>query len=203
MTIEDVLQSAQMGEIIDELKGHWEAEQNRRHAFWKDHPDNVKAEFISGEILYHSPVKLRHQIVSQAILRQLFVWETSGFIGYEKMMIRCTRNDYEPDICFWSAEKAAQFKPDQHTFPPPDLAVEILSESTEARDRGIKFEDYALHGIREYWIVDPENCTIEQYLLKNNEQSYYLVLKLKIGQVPSVAMPGFVLAVEKIWPTAP
>ncbi len=43
----------------------------------------------------------------------------------------------------------------QSKFPAPDLIVEVLSESTEANDRGIKFEDYAAHGVVEYWIVDP------------------------------------------------
>lgn len=35
------------------------------------------------------------------------------------------------------------------------------------RDRGIKFIDYALHGISEYWIIDPDKKTIEQYIVNN------------------------------------
>ena len=65
------------------------------------------------------------------------------------MLVGLTRNDFEPDIVFYGAEKAAALRPDQTTFPPPDLIVEVLSESTEARDRGIKMEDYAAHGVRE------------------------------------------------------
>ena len=42
--------------------------------------------------------------------------------------------------------------------------MEIISESTKDRDYGIKMTDYALHGVKEYWIVDPENLTVEQYL---------------------------------------
>ena len=49
-------------------------------------------------------------------------------------------------------------------FPPPDLVVEVLSESTEKRDRGVKFEDFAAHGVGEYWMIDADKETLEQYL---------------------------------------
>lgn len=42
----------------------------------------------------------------------------------EKATIGLTRNDYEPDICFFTAEKAAQFTEDQMIFPTPDFVVE-------------------------------------------------------------------------------
>jgi len=53
-------------------------------------------------------------------------------------------------------------------FPSPDLIVEILSDSTEKIDRGIKFEDYAQHGIKEYWIIDAEKQLVEQYVLEGH-----------------------------------
>jgi len=53
-------------------------------------------------------------------------------------------------------------------FPSPDLVVETLSDSTEKIDRGIKFEDYAQHGIKEYWIIDAEKQLVEQYVLEGN-----------------------------------
>jgi Uma2 family endonuclease len=68
-------------------------------------------------------------------------------------------------VCFFDNAKASTFQPEQMIHPAPDFVVEILSTSTEARDRGIKFEDYAAHGVREYWLVDPEGETLEQYLL--------------------------------------
>ena len=40
-------------------------------------------------------------------------------------------------------------------YPAPDFIAEILSPSTDERDRGIKFEDYAAHGVGEYWLLDP------------------------------------------------
>lgn len=51
-------------------------------------------------------------------------------------------------------------------FPVPDLAVEVLSPSTEARDRGVKFEDYAANRVGEYWIISTEEATVEQFVLE-------------------------------------
>src|SRR5689334_25091305 len=59
--------------------------------------------------------------------------------------------------------QAAQFSPDQRLFPVPALIVEVLSPSTQANDRGVKFDDYARSGVREYWLVDPSAETVEIY----------------------------------------
>ena len=49
----------------------------------------------------------------------------------------------------------------------PDLAVEVLSPSTARYDRGRKKSVYEKCGVREYWIVDPANRSVEQYVLEN------------------------------------
>lgn len=51
----------------------------------------------------------------------------------------------------------------------PDLVVEILSPGTMRNDRGRKKDAYERNGVREYWIVDPANRSIEQYILENGK----------------------------------
>lgn len=46
----------------------------------------------------------------------------------------------------------------------PDLVAEILSRTTSKNDRGIKMKAYEHFGVKEYWIVDPVNRSIEVYL---------------------------------------
>lgn len=46
----------------------------------------------------------------------------------------------------------------------PDLVVEILSRTTSKNDRGVKLKAYERFGVKEYWIVDPANRSIEVYL---------------------------------------
>jgi len=115
-----------------------------------------------------------------------------GYVGGEKMMITLTRNDYEPDICFWKKEKSSKFKPDQLLFPIPDFIVEVLSDSTKDYDRGIKFEDYAAHQVAEYWIIDPDLRSIEQYVLRVD--TYKLLKKAKGKEIlASDAVNGFTI----------
>ena len=49
----------------------------------------------------------------------------------------------------------------------PDLVVEVLSPSTARNDRGHKKDVYEKYGVREYWIVDPTNQSVEQYALED------------------------------------
>lgn len=51
----------------------------------------------------------------------------------------------------------------------PDLVVEVLSPSTMKRDRTYKKEVYAKCGVKEYWLVDTNNKTVEQYLLQDGQ----------------------------------
>lgn len=48
----------------------------------------------------------------------------------------------------------------------PDLVVEVLSPGTAKNDRSKKWNVYEKCGVREYWLVDPANRTIEQYFLQ-------------------------------------
>lgn len=50
-------------------------------------------------------------------------------------------------------------------YGPPTLAVEILSPSTAAMDRFVKYEKYQQAGVKEYWIVDPSHKTVSVYTL--------------------------------------
>jgi hypothetical protein len=53
-------------------------------------------------------------------------------------MIGLTRNDYEPDLVYFSKDKVDVFTDDQMIFPAPNFVVEILSKKTATRDEGIK-----------------------------------------------------------------
>lgn len=50
----------------------------------------------------------------------------------------------------------------------PDLVVEVLSPSTMKNDRARKAEVYARYGVKEYWLVNPIDKTVEVYLLENS-----------------------------------
>lgn len=178
--------------LADQIHSALEAEKAARRHFYEIIEEDKKMEFINGEIVFHSPAKLRHTNsvkLLTTLLSSFVIRHDLGFVGSEKMLISLTRNDYEPDICFFEKARSRDFKSDQMQFPALDLVVEVLSPTTEKHDRETKFQDYAAHGIKEYWIIDAEHETIEQYLLQDEE--YELMLKAKDGSIQSVVLPDF------------
>ena len=54
---------------------------------------------------------------------------------------------------------------------PPDLVIEVLSQSTSSRDKKLKFEKYREAKIKEYWIADPNAKTVSVSILENGDYS--------------------------------
>jgi len=201
--LEELIHSPQLPLYYQRIGDLLAEERRKRHEFYQTISEDDKAEFVNGEIIYHSPVKLRHTDAARRLLVLLSAFVQAhdlGFVGFEKTMLSLTRNDYEPDICFFRRERAAQFGDDQMRFPAPDFVVEVLSPSTEEIDRGIKFEDYAAHGVTEYWIIDPDTQTVEQYALQDGQ--YTLMTKARSGVLTSVAVEGFEIPIRAIFDQA-
>ncbi len=198
--LEPLLKSPKLNQYARELKHYLDEESHRRERFYEWLTEDVKAEFINGEVIVQTPAKRKHTTASMNLSALLSAYVESqelGFVGAETVLIVLTRNDYLPDICFFGAEKTAHISPDQVKYPPPDFIAEVLSPSTASKDRGIKFEDYADHGVAEYWLIDPQNETVEQYLLR--EGSYELAVKIKTGHISSDVVSGFTIPVEAIF----
>jgi len=198
--VEEIIHKPEFPLILEELNHVWKDEQKRREEFYNIITEQQKAEFIEGEIIFHSPVMNRHLQVSRRLNLLLSLYSSVhdlGEIYIEKCLVSLTRNDFEPDICFYSSHKAKKFTSEQMKHPAPDFVVEILSESTEKYDRGVKFSDYAFHKIPEYWIIDPEKEILEQYLL--NISNYELNFKGKTGIVENTVIKGFKLFVPALF----
>ncbi|MEE4355532.1 MAG: Uma2 family endonuclease [Desulfococcaceae bacterium] len=198
--LEQIVRSPKLELYSRQIQSVLYEERKKRERFYKEITEQQKAEFINGEIIMHSPVRIEHNITSGLLYKLLHTYVQMhhlGFAGIEKILITLTRNDYEPDICFWKREKSAAFKPGQMKFPAPDFIAEIISPSTEKTDRSIKWMDYAAHGVQEYWITDPANCTVEQYILEN--ETYTLRVKMDSGTVKSQAVQGFDIPVRALF----
>jgi Uma2 family endonuclease len=195
--IDPLQHSPRLPEALRILQANWAQEQQRREQFYRDITPEQKAEFIEGKVIVHSPSRNRHLEVTLWILKLLDTFASLrqlGEVKSEKCLCVFPRNDYEPDIVFFGPEKAATLSPDTLKFPVPDLIVEVLSESTESRDRGVKFEDYAASGVGEYWIVDADRSLLEQYVLRDGE--YELALKASSGRLQSGVMVGMEVDIE-------
>ncbi len=207
--LEPLIQSPKLDFYIRELSAVREREEVMRRRFRADAPEGEKIEFINGRIMYAMSVRNNHAMVTELLASLLSPFvrvHGLGRVGIEKCRIALTRNDYEPDVCFWRSEIANSFTPRQAEFPIPDFVVEILSDATAERDRTIKFDDYAAHGITEYWIIDPDTETLEQYALAPSSESndagngtYQLVMKSTNGVVKSIAVQGFDIPIRALF----
>ncbi|WP_080056805.1 Uma2 family endonuclease [Spirosoma aerolatum] len=195
-----LLESPKAPQIIQQVQAILNDEKARRQAFYEWMNDDMKAEFINGEIVVHSPALHKHNAAVMLLgsLLSAFVNERGlGIVLVEKALVELTRNSYEPDICYFGVDKAATIQPDLLYYPAPDLVIEVLSKSTHKFDREIKFEDYAAHGVNEYWLVDPTRQTIEVFTLDADTEAYALVGLYSIGQtVGSQLLPGFRIPIK-------
>lgn len=189
--------------VIERVQAILEDEAQRRIAFRTWLTDDVKAEFVNGEVVMHTPVKRRHLEATSNLFTLLRVYVMKhglGAVDSEKALISLTRNDYEPDICYWSKDIASTFEDDQVEHPVPTLVVEVLSPNTVGRDRGVKFEDYAAHGVREYWIIDPVRKALEQYRLDEGTMAFATEQVLYLGDtLTAINVPGFKIPVAAIF----
>lgn len=198
--LKPLTQSPAFPMYITELQQFWEDEQRQRAEFIEWLTPSIKAEFINGDVVVHSPAKDRHTVAQKNLTQLLdtFVEENDlGAVRNETTLISLTRNDYLPDVCFFGVEKASGISADQIRYTAPDFIAEVLSPSTEKTDRETKMEDYAAHGVWEYWLVDPVSQTVEQYLL--HDGSYDLVLKVREGSLRSDIVEGFEIPVAAIF----
>jgi Uma2 family endonuclease len=80
----------------------------------------------------------------------------------------------------------------------PDWVCEVLSPSTEARDRGSKLPAYAREGVRHVWLVDPDVRTLEVFRL---ESTRYVLLGTYEGEASVHAEPfdALALSLRLLW----
>lgn len=201
--VEQLLASPTLPEAMETLGRALAREHTLRKKFYADITPEDKWEFINGEVILHSPALQRHLLACKRLMRLVDAFvavERLGVVHTEKAMCSFPRNDYEPDIAFFGTAKAASFTADTLRFPVPDFIVEVLSPTTEARDRGVKMIDYAAHGVGEYWLVDPDAETIEQYLLAGD--TYPPAERRSDGLLVSQVIAGFEIPIRAIFDEA-
>src|SRR6266481_2460908 len=195
--LEPLVNSPLFPRYVEQLQEITRTERERRERFYEEIAPDAKWEFINGEVFMHSPATVKHTAVRERLVRLVGTYvdlKQLGWAGGEKVLIALTRNDYEPDIVFFSRAKMSTIVPEQSKLPAPDFVIEVLSPSTMRLDRGFKYADYAAPGIGEYWIVDPAAEVIEQHLLGPN--GYELAAKQADGTIHSRVIAGFTLPVR-------
>ncbi len=167
--------------------------------------ETQKSEWIDGKLVLQSPARKRHLMLSKELTRLMSIHADRyelGYVAFEKALINLEEGvqNFEPDIVFFSKEKEKKMDDSTCMFEAPDFVVEILSKSTEKIDRGIKFQKYEKHGVKEYWIINAEKKTIELYYLK--DKKYQLIDIYRINDyISSRVLEDFSIPVRALFNT--
>lgn len=163
--------------------------------------EGLRAEWVGGRIELMSPVSFDHVDIQDwliSVLRTIVEQRDLGRVVSAEYAVRFgrLRRQRLPDIKFVVKSRLHLFKKN-HLEGAPDLAVEIVSEDSQTRDRRVKFDEYRKAGVREYWIVDPLTRTVEVYVLRGKAYE-----RLEPGDdrwLASTVLPGFRVLPEWFW----
>ena len=141
-------------------------------------PEGTLCEVIDN-ILYMSPAPIfRHQKLLGFLFKKISDHVDSQNLGevifspfdvyFEELL-----SAVQPDLLFVSNQNMGILKKDGRIHGTPDLIIEVLSGDKQ-RDKVMKKSLYERAGVKEYFIINPENKRIQAYILKNGlfELSY-------------------------------
>ncbi|MBM4055895.1 MAG: Uma2 family endonuclease [Planctomycetes bacterium] len=132
-------------------------------------PDDKWYELINGELLMTPSPVPKQQLVSSELYSRLKDFVLRNDLG-KTLYAPCDvyfdeENVVHPDIFFISKNRL-NIIGQKNIQGAPDIVIEILSEYSVYRDMVQKKRLYARFGVREYWIVIPEEKEIEVHILK-------------------------------------
>lgn len=168
-----------------------------RKADYETLPESPRCELIYGRFFVSPSPSAIHQQVLLALSRFLedLAEESGGLLFPAPMDVRLQDHSIvQPDLVYLCEEKRHLVA--EKIEGAPDLVVEVLSPGTARRDRGDKLSLYAESGVREYWVVDPEERQIEFLILREGR---YTVALPEGSSYSSEALPEIALDLQRLW----
>jgi hypothetical protein len=157
-------------------------EEREKIVAWLSHPD-PRIELIGGALRPRAMAKVKYGGAQMAIGAQLLPLqgpaprEGGGGPGgpvrwwlSQDVDLYLAGEGVRPDVCGWRMDRHPTLPEEENVdhhlgviTVPPDWVCEILSKSTSARDRGVKWRAYQQAGVEWYWIVDLRDCALTVY----------------------------------------
>lgn len=186
------------------------AEPKKRPATYADLeavPPHLVAEIIDGELVTHPRPSPRHSGAANAISAKLtdpFQWGggPGGWVFFTEPELHLGEDVVVPDLAGWRRERLAAYSDTNYFEIAPDWICEILSASTEKRDRSIKLKVYAQANVGHVWLVDPRLQLLEVLELEDGRW-------VRIGawnsddQVRAPTFDAISFSLADLWPLDP
>lgn len=166
-------------------------------------PDGQRAELVDGKWFDMSAPTTTHQHILMEIAGALsnFIKSNDGDCmvlpaPFAVFLKEDGRNYLEPDISVVCDHEKLDEK---GCHGAPDLIVEILSPTTKSRDMGLKLFRYRMLGVKEYWVVDPEQRITTVYwfgpVLCETEEVYQYTFD---EEITSKLFPGLSIKLSEL-----
>jgi len=163
--------------------------------------DGNRYELLDGELIMVPAPNTDHQDISRNIL--FLMWDyvkknRSGKVFNAPIdVVFDDHHVFQPDLIFIRTENLNIIKKNA-IHGVPDITVEIISPSSVFYDTVEKKEIYRKFGVKEYWLVFPEEHAIEIFTLEGEEYSEYLKIHKK-GFIKSNVISGLNIDINEIF----
>jgi Uma2 family endonuclease len=165
-------------------------------------PDDDHRELIDGELVELEVPNEIHEHIVMMLGFFLVGWvraRKAGRVLGSGYKVRVSeKRGVMPDVQVFRTGNTSNLAKEGLTKGAPDLAVEIISSSSETYDRVTKLAWYARIGVAEYWIVSPETRTLERLVL--HESAY--VMKDTVSDDDTFrpdSFPGLEIPLAELW----
>jgi len=160
--------------------------------------DGRRHEIIDGDHYVNPAPSTYHQTVSRRLQHQLYMQielTGQGVVYNAPVDVQLTDHDIvQPDLVVVLTSRMQMITPTK-IKGVPDLLVEILSPSTASNDATLKKQLYERVGVAEYWIVDPDNHTLEQLVLTDGRYAR----RPEAESIPLSILEGVAVRLADVW----
>jgi Uma2 family endonuclease len=153
-------------------------------------PEGFPAQLIEGSLVKSPSATPGHQVLASRITASLVAIVGPNRTVQAPLDVPLdVLNVYQPDLLVWAKPQPW----DARSAPTPLLVVEILSTSTRRRDRKVKTPRYLSAGVKEVWIVDPDERVVEVHSVDEVEAAR------GAQRARSRVVPGFALVPDRLF----
>ena len=164
--------------------------------------EEIKCEVLDGDLIMTPAPLITHQKTVGLLYQKLVAFvnlHQAGELFFAPVDVYFNQeNVYQPDLVFVSSPRVSIVQ-EKGIMDTPDLIVEVISPSNSYIDRYTKKAKYEQFGVKEYWIVDPANKTLEIFTLSTTGQYELILFIAGKGRVKSTIFASLDLDLSDIF----
>lgn len=163
--------------------------------------DRNRYEILDGELWVTPTPSTKHQRISSrlhfVLTQHVLANQLGDVYAVPTDVILAPTTVVQPDLIFIGNDRRG-IVTERAIEGPPTLVIEILSVTTRRTDRQTKAQLYAKHGVPHYWLIDPDQQSVEAYELAGDQ--YNLVVKTQYAEPFNPTLfPGLSIPLVDLW----